>query len=104
MKVLALELSSTHGSVALAHGAKELVAREFANDRQNSAAFFQALGAMRETYRAPDCIVVGLGPGSYAGTRIAISSALGLQLATGAKLVGLPSICAFDVPEREYCV
>jgi tRNA A37 threonylcarbamoyladenosine modification protein TsaB len=46
--------------------------------------------------------VVGLGPGSYAGTRIAIATAVGLGAAAGAGLLGLPSICAIDLPE--YCV
>ena len=46
--------------------------------------------------------MVGLGPGSYAGVRIAIATALGLRAAAGAGLVGLPSICAID-PE-EYCL
>ena len=103
MKTLALELSSTRGSVAVVQDTTEIFVREFANDRHNSAAFFEAVAAMRNTDGALDNIVVGLGPGSYAGTRIAISTGIGLQLASGASLVGLPSICALDVPEREYC-
>ena len=104
MKVLALELSSTRGSVGLVEGTNEMFVRDFPNDRHNSAAFFEAVSAMRQTSVSPDRIVVGLGPGSYAGTRIAISTAIGLRLATCAQLFGLPSICAFDVPERDYVV
>ena len=52
----------------------------------------------------PDRIVVGLGPGSYAGTRIAISAAVGLQLASQAELVGLSSLCAIDCGAPEYAV
>ena len=54
--------------------------------------------------RTLDAIVVGLGPGSYAGVRIAIASAIGLKAASGAKLVGLPSICAMEPSPNEYCV
>ena len=46
----------------------------------------------------------GIGPGSYAGTRIAISAAIGLQNANRAKLVGIPSICAIQVDAPEYFV
>lgn len=104
MKVLALELSTKRGSVSVGKDGDEIFAREFPNDRRNSAGFFEAVSAARETFDAIDIIVAGLGPGSYAGTRIAISTAIGIQLATGAMLLGLPSICAFDVQEREYCV
>jgi tRNA threonylcarbamoyladenosine biosynthesis protein TsaB len=48
--------------------------------------------------------VVGLGPGSYAGVRIAIATAVGLRAASAVKLIGLPSICAIDAAAREYCV
>lgn len=104
MRVLALELSSTRGTVAVVHDGVEKFAREFANNRRNSAEFFETVAVARETFASVDMVVVGLGPGSYAGTRIAISTAIGLQFATRATLIGLPSICAFDVSEREYCV
>jgi tRNA A37 threonylcarbamoyladenosine modification protein TsaB len=48
--------------------------------------------------------VIGLGPGSYAGTRIAISAAVGLQVASKAELVGLSSLCAIDCGAQEYAV
>jgi tRNA threonylcarbamoyl adenosine modification protein YeaZ len=43
-----------------------------------------------------DCIAIGLGPGSYAGVRIAIATAIGLAMATGARLVGIPSVAAWE--------
>lgn len=104
MKVLALELSTALGSVAVVQDGAEIFGRAFANDRHNSAEFFAAVSAARETFPELGQIVVGLGPGSYAGTRIAISTAIGLQLATRASLLGVPSICGLDVGEREYCV
>lgn len=103
MNVLALELSTSRGSVAVLRDGEEIFTREFANDRCNSAGFFAAINAARGSFRRLQRVVVGLGPGSYAGTRIAVSTAIGLQLATGATLLGLPSICAFSVAEREYC-
>lgn len=100
MKVLALELSSARGSLAWRDGDVDLV-REWPNDRKNSGAFFENLTDVQKQFAAPEKIVVGLGPGSYAGTRIAISTAIGLQFASGAELVGYPSICAI---ERDCCV
>ena len=58
---------------------------------------------MRGKFGAPETIVVGLGPGSYAGTRIAISAAIGIQLSCGTRLIGYPSICAIQCDAQEYC-
>ncbi len=77
---------------------------QFANDRKHSGLFFSSLRELLAASGNADCIVVGIGPGSYAGTRIAIAAAIGLQTATGAELVGLPSLCALPTAAEEYCV
>jgi tRNA threonylcarbamoyladenosine biosynthesis protein TsaB len=104
MKTLAFELSSSHGSIALVEAGEELFQRGFPNDRKHSGAFFENVQLCLQRFGALGEIVVGLGPGSYAGVRIAIATALGVRTAVGAKLVGLPSICALDVEARDYCV
>jgi tRNA threonylcarbamoyladenosine biosynthesis protein TsaB len=123
MKVLALELSSGRGSVVFLAG-KVVFSREWANDRKNSGPFFEHLAAVHQKFGKPDTIIVGLGPGSYAGTRIAISAAIGLSFGgTGSvpsdekikligrhggrpsiRLIGFPSICAIECNTAEYCV
>ena len=103
MKILALELSSGRGSLAWCDGDCEWTP-EWANDRKNSGEFFQNVAEAQKRFGAPDRVVVGLGPGSYAGTRIAISTAIGLQLATKAELVGLSSLCAIECEAEEYSV
>src|SRR5215475_2386813 len=103
MKTLALELSTSRGSLAWLDGKIELM-HEWPNDRKNSAAFFENLQAARREFGAPKTIIVGLGPGSYAGTRIAISAAIGIQLSCDARLIGYPSICAMECDAQEYCV
>jgi len=104
MKILALELSSGEGSIAWIDAGQDLLVRSFANDRKHSGLFFQNLKACLEQFGNPGRIVVGLGPGSYAGTRIAISTAIGLQAATGAELLGLPSPCGMPTAALAYAV
>lgn len=112
MSVLALELSSAVGSVAW-RGADNTVGREWPNNRKDSAPFFREVGDLRRNFGLPNTILVGLGPGSYAGTRIAASTAVGLAAGaakidgdTGSaiSLIGYPSICAMACDEEEYCV
>jgi tRNA threonylcarbamoyl adenosine modification protein YeaZ len=102
MKILALELSTARGSLAWLDGEIE-DGHEWPNDRKSSSPFFENLNAITNKFGGPSTLIVGLGPGSYAGTRIAISAAIGLQLSSGARLTGLPSICAIECNAREYC-
>lgn len=104
MKTLTFELSSSQGSIALLENGEVLCARSFPNDRKDSGAFFENVELCLKRFGAPGEIVVGLGPGSYAGVRIAIATAIGLRTAVGATLRGIASICALDVEERDYCV
>ena len=120
MKILALELSSARGSIAMRDGDAEEFFRDWSNDRKNSGPFFEHLAEVQKQFGKADAIIVGLGPGSYAGTRIAISAAIGLSFggrrAVGAqkvghdsacpsiRLIGFPSICAIECDIAEYCV
>ena len=103
MKILALELSTARGSLAWQDDDVQF-AREWPNDRKNSRALFENLYAVTKKFGEPETFIVGLGPGSYAGTRIAISAAIGLQLSSGARLIGFPSVCAMECDAHEYCV
>lgn len=104
MRILALELSSEQGSVAWIENSRALFMRSFANNRKHSGLFFENLRDCLERRESPDCIVVGIGPGSYAGVRIAIATAVGLRAASTGTLVGIPSICAIETNARDYCV
>ena len=102
MTLLAIDTSSTRGSVALLRGGALLLDESFSADRTHSATLFTVLERVRQLAE-PDTIAVGLGPGSFAGIRIAISAAIGFQIALGCKLVGLPSMAALDTAETHFC-
>jgi tRNA threonylcarbamoyladenosine biosynthesis protein TsaB len=95
MKILALEFSTAHASLAWLGGGEKSAPylREWGNDRKNSELFFKNVETAIKEFGLPDRIVVGLGPGSYAGVRIAISTAIGLHAAHDGQLIGYPSIC-----------
>jgi tRNA threonylcarbamoyl adenosine modification protein YeaZ len=103
MKTLAFDLSTRQGSVAVADADRVVISRQWSNDQRNSAPFFRTLDQVVRKYSLPEMIIVGTGPGSYTGTRIAISAAIGLQATTGATLCGLPSISGIS-PEADYAV
>jgi tRNA threonylcarbamoyladenosine biosynthesis protein TsaB len=104
VKILALEISTVRGSLAWLDEDGAGLSRDWPNDRKNSAAFFENLADATKKLGAPGTIIVGLGPGSYAGTRIAISAAIGLQVSSSARLIGFPSICAMESNAQEYSV
>jgi tRNA threonylcarbamoyl adenosine modification protein YeaZ len=103
MKILAFDLSTARGSLAWLDQDVDLV-WDWPNDRKNSASFFENVSGLKRQFGSPEKVIVGLGPGSYAGIRIAISTAIGLQLASRAQLIGFSSICAMDDSATEYCV
>ncbi len=104
MKVLALELSTRQGGVAWLSDSNQDWVQTFGNDRKHSGLFFETLEHCLNEFGHPDAIVVGLGPGSYAGIRIAIATAIGLRAALAAKLIGIASACAIETDAPQYCV
>jgi len=103
-RVLAIETSTRTGSVALLWNGVR-TARELAGRRAHASDLLPSLAALLEgsgaAGRPPQAIVVGTGPGSYTGLRIGIATALGLARATGAALVGVPSLEALALGALE---
>ena len=96
MKILAIDTSTSRGSVALLDGGRVLMDETFTADRGHESKLMPLLQRARNLVEKFDTIAVGLGPGSYAGIRIAIATAMGLQMALGARLVGIPSVAAWE--------
>ena len=99
MKILALEFSSPQRSVAVvvagADGRPsatcEVVETATGHTMKPFAMIESALRQTNLEREQIECLVVGLGPGSYTGIRAAIALAQGWQLVTGARLLGLSS-------------
>ena len=102
MITLAIDTSTPRGSVAVFAYGEIVFDESFTADRSHSATLFACLERARGCTHHIHQVAIGLGPGSYAGIRIAIAAALGFDLAMGAKLVGLPSVVAFDSDAHEY--
>jgi tRNA threonylcarbamoyladenosine biosynthesis protein TsaB len=96
MTTLAIETSTGVGSVVLIQDGVVLFSESFPAERTLSSHLFSVLQRAVAEVEKVEQIIVGLGPGSYAGVRIAISAAIGFALATGAKLLGMPSIVGFE--------
>jgi len=102
VKVLAIETSSAHASVAVARDGQLLADRRFDAPRGRGAELFAVLEELRPHWHDADRLALGLGPGSYNGLRVACAVAGSCQLALGLDLVTAPSPCLLDVPDEHY--
>ncbi len=89
MKILALEFSSPQRSVAVVR--QDEFHEALSGSNEPFTMIDEALRDAKLERAQIDCIVVGLGPGSYTGIRSAISIAQGWQLARPIKLLGISS-------------
>src|SRR5262249_6220595 len=83
-------------------GAPPVFAHEFPTGPKAGGGLFVALEECLRIGPKPKRILVGVGPGSYAGIRLAISAATGLGHALGLEPNGLPSVFAFDVAAVQF--
>jgi len=96
--LLALDLSTAHGSIAVVRGDDVLFRSTFQSERSHNAQVFaplrEALAAAGDQLTG---IVIGNGPGSYTGVRIAIAAAQGIALSRNVWCVGWSSLAAPDL-------
>ncbi|MDB6006291.1 MAG: glycoprotease [Prosthecobacter sp.] len=96
--LLALDLSTAHGSIAVVNGDDVLFRSSFQSERSHNA---QVFAPLREALAAAGNqltgIVIGNGPGSYTGVRIAIAAAQGIALSRNIWCVGWSSLTAPDL-------
>jgi tRNA threonylcarbamoyladenosine biosynthesis protein TsaB len=98
MTVVAIESSTLRPSVAVWHGGRCLQVW-LATEKSHASDLVPSLSTLlRRLDRKPGDVtnvVVGRGPGSYTGLRVAAATALGLARGTGANLVGISSFEAW---------
>jgi len=92
--ILAIDTSSSRGSVALGDRHGVVAERTFSGadgrDR-HSTTLFPALAEILPPGQPLERIVVGLGPGSFSGIRVALAAAQGLALPGAVPVVGIAS-------------
>ena len=92
MNILSLECSSSHASIAL--HAPCPAEHSWTAERNHDAFLFPALQdclrSLGEGGELP-LILVGTGPGSYGGIRVALAAAVGVALVRHSRVVAIPS-------------
>jgi tRNA threonylcarbamoyl adenosine modification protein YeaZ len=98
MKILAIEFSSRQRSAAVIDAAGSHTRLTLGEAIDTAPRSTQALALIESALREAqlereqvECLVVGLGPGSYTGIRAAIALAQGWQLARAVRLLGISS-------------
>jgi tRNA A37 threonylcarbamoyladenosine modification protein TsaB len=91
VKSLLIENSTDLGTVVLADGMKVLAFGEIGRHGMLSATIHDLV----LEFGPPDEIVVGLGPGSYAGIRVAVATVIGLRVGLRCPAFGCPSVLAY---------
>jgi tRNA threonylcarbamoyladenosine biosynthesis protein TsaB len=96
MRALALETSGRIGSVAAVIDGAVVAEEEFAHGLQNAAQILPIIDRLTRarswTPRDVDELYVSIGPGSFTGLRIAVTLAKTMAMATGVKLVAVPTV------------
>lgn len=104
--LLAIETASAACSVALARGdeviAEASLHRPRVHAEQLAPLIQDLLGRSALAPSDLDAVAVSMGPGSYTGLRIGVSTAKGLSLASGAALVGVPTLEALAASVRPF--
>lgn len=95
---LSIESAVAGGSLALLRGSDTLSHRSEGNDSSRAEKVLATIDNMLTeagiVLRDLDMIAVSIGPGSYSGIRIGVSTALGLSQAVGIECVGVPVLDA----------
>jgi tRNA threonylcarbamoyladenosine biosynthesis protein TsaB len=98
---LAIDTSASIGSIALGNAQVVVQAIEFKGPQRHSASLFPAftrLGIPRLRLRR---IIVGIGPGSFSGIRVALAAAQGIALVQRVPVIGICSAYSVALQHKE---
>lgn len=102
--VLALDLSTPRGHIAVLRGETVVYEQAFTSHRSHNSQLYAPLAEALDIAGADlSKLIIGTGPGSYTGVRISIAAAQGVALSRSVPVVGLPSLVALS-DEPEYLV
>lgn len=105
MMLLAIETSVANASLCLADEKDILFSVSWQAERNHDAHLFPALQQALDCLpdgAALDYVLVGAGPGSYGGVRVALAAGVGIATVTGAKLVAVESWA--QLAEGDACI
>lgn len=98
MHILALETSGKSASVALMSGPQCLLTGEIRPDQRAAAHLTPLIADLLRTAKVPPqevaAVAVTVGPGSFTGLRVGVTTAKVFAFATGAKLVAIDTLSA----------
>ena len=105
MNILAIETSVADATLCLYRDGAFAAESAWHAERNHDAYLFPALQrALDALGDSPlDAVLVGAGPGSYGGVRVALAAGVGISMVRGAKLVAVPSWDQL-APEGTYII
>lgn len=96
MKLLGIDTSTKYLGVALVEGEKTLAAFRDKGGLNHSTllvpAIDEVLGKSALKLKDLDAIAISIGPGSFTGLRIGVAAVKAINLATGVRLVAVPTL------------
>lgn len=109
--ILAIENSGMCGSVALTSGSHCIAEQSLLSKMTHSKRLLTSVQRLMEeaevSWEEIDALAISLGPGSFTGLRIGLSSIKGLAMATGIPLIGISSLdalaCQFTHVSMPIC-
>ena len=106
MKILAVETSTLMGSIAIVEERETLCELTLHVAETHSAQLMPAIDYVLKAANCElgniDCFAVALGPGSFTGLRIGLSTMKGLAVAASKPLIGIPTLEAM-ANSQLYC-
>ncbi|MBU0467809.1 MAG: tRNA (adenosine(37)-N6)-threonylcarbamoyltransferase complex dimerization subunit type 1 TsaB [Candidatus Omnitrophica bacterium] len=96
MRILSIDTSTKHFSLAVSENEKVLSSKNLKSKKVLSSTIIPAIEQVLKkagvTLSQIDGFAVGLGPGSFTGLRVGVSTVKGLAYATNKPIVGIPSL------------
>jgi tRNA threonylcarbamoyl adenosine modification protein YeaZ len=101
---LAIDTSTSRTIVGIIEGDKVLFEAFHEGATEHGFAITELVTKALDICPKPDQVVVGMGPGPFTGLRVGITFANSFGLAREIPVIGVCSLDAIDIKEREYTV